>query len=203
MGQFPDSVCALDPFALPSPRRTIHVSATEVNIVSATISQGMPFGSCVAVQGTGVTLSHGMSRLDPRPGLPNSLAGGKQPLSNVSPLIVSLPDRAIALGTPGGRTIIRVGAQLARRFLDGRVELSDALTAPRLHVCTREPLEFLEFEFTEKITQETFDALAAMGHGVARNREAVEGAGAAHCAEFRFETKTVWAGGNTWAAGVG
>lgn len=202
--QFPKSVCTLDPFALPSPRCTVHVSAADAegNVVSATISQGLPFGSCVAVPGTGVTLSHGMSRLDPRPGLPNSIAGHKRPLSNVSPLIVSLPDRIVALGTRGGRSIVSVCAQLARRFLDGSAGLSEALLAPRLHVCAREPLEFLEFEFTEKVAQDILDEVAAMGHRVERKRELVEGAGAAHCAEFLHATRTVRASGNTWAAGV-
>lgn len=202
--QFPESVCTLDPFALSSSRCTIHVSAADAegNVVSATISQGLPFGSCVTVPGTGVTLSHGMSRLDPRPGLPNSIAGWKRPLSNVSPLIISLPDRAIALGTRGGRTIISVCAQLARHFLDGSAGLTEALRAPRMHVCTREPLEFLEFEFTEKVRPDTLAELDAMGHRVTRKREVVEGAGAAHCTEFLHETQTVRASGNTWAVGV-
>lgn len=202
--QFPESVSTIEPAALPSSLCTIHVSAADAagNVVAATISQGLPFGSCVAVPDTGVTLSHGMSRLDPRPGLPNSVASGKRPLSNVAPLIVSLPDRTVALGTRGGRTIVNVCAQLARRFLDDSASLSDALLIPRMHVCTREPVEFLEFEFTDAVSQQTVDGLAAMGHRVVRRREKVEGAGAAHCAEFLPGKKLARASGNTWAAGI-
>jgi len=203
--RFPDSIGAQDsPSALPSPPGTIHVSAADVdgNIVSATLSQGTPFGSCVLVPGTGVILGHGMCRLDPRPGLPNSIAPGKRPLNNLAPLIVSLPDRAIALGTRGGRPIVNVCAQLAHRLIDGGDAAAQALAVPRLHVSDREPLEFLEFAFTDRVAQEILDGLAAMGHRVRRQHEEVEGAGAAHCVELLARERKVRASGDTWAAGI-
>jgi len=204
--QFPDSIDLLDSkTALPSAHGTIHVSAADStgNLVSATISQGNPFGSCLTVPGTGVILGHGMCRFDPHPGLPNSIAGGKRPLSNVSPLILSLPDRDIALGTRGGRPIVNVCAQLAHRFVDSSSATSQILKSPRLHVCSREPLEFLEFEFTERIPQNIIDELISMGHNARRKREEVEGAGAVHCVEMIKPDNTVHASGNTWAAGIG
>lgn len=204
--QFPDSIDLVDSRAsLPAPHGTIHVSAGdhEGNLVSATISQGNPFGSCLTVPGTGIILGHGMCRFDPRPGLPNSIAAGKSPLSNVAPLILSRPDREIALGTRGGRPIINVCAQLAHRFADSPATASELLKKPRLHLCTREPLEFLEFEFTESIGQKVVDDLIAMGHTVRRKREEVEGAGAAHCVEIIKRGNAVRASGNSWAAGAG
>jgi gamma-glutamyltranspeptidase / glutathione hydrolase len=189
----------------PAPPSTIHVSAadSEGNLVAATISVGMHLGSCFVVPGTGILLSHGMCRLDPRPARPNSIAPGKRPLSNVSPLIVSLPDRDFALGSRGGRPIINVCAQLVHRIVDGSLTPAQALPRPRLSVCDREPLEFLKFDFTESLPQEIFESLSALGHQVIRKQEIVEGAGAAHCAEIlKDRNNTVRASGDAWAVGV-
>ncbi|MGH9522354.1 MAG: gamma-glutamyltransferase family protein [Terriglobales bacterium] len=202
--QFPESIGPPAATGLPAPPGTIHVSAadSEGNMVSATLSQGLAFGSCVTVPGTGVILGHGMSRLDPRPGRANSIAPGKRPLSNVSPILLSVADREIALGTRGGRPIINVCAQLVHRIVDGGIRTFEALPLPRLSVCDREPLEFLKFDFTETVPQEILDRLTAMGHTVTRKQELVEGAGAAHCAEFVRDKGTVRGSADTWAAGV-
>jgi len=202
--QFPQSLGPPAPLAHAGAPGTVHVSSAdcEGNVVAATVSQGAAFGSCVSVPGTGIILGHGMSRLDPRPGRPNSIAPGKRPLSNVSPLILSLPDREIALGTRGGRPIINVCAQLAHRIIDGGLLPCQALPAPRLSTCDREPLEFLKFDFTESAAQSILDQLTAMGHQVVRKQELVEGAGAAHCAEILAESRKVRAAGDTWAAGI-
>lgn len=202
--QFPASIAPQNAPGLPAPSGTIHVSAAdpEGNLVAATLSQGLPFGSCVTVPGTGVLLGHGMSRFDPRPNRANSVAPGKRPLSNVSPFIVCLPERDLALGTRGGRPIINVCAQLAHHIIDGSLSPVQALPLPRLSVCDREPLEFLKFDFTESVPDEILDKLTVMGHQVIRKKEMVEGAGAAHCAEFLKRDAMVRATGDAWAAGV-
>ena len=202
--QFPDALGPVAPPALPGAPGTIHISAAdrEGNMVSATISQGAPFGSCVTVPGTGLILGHGMCRLDPRPGRPNSIAPGKRPLTNVSPLMLSLPDRDIVLGTRGGRTIINICAQLAHRIIDGGQSSADELPKPRFSATDREPLEFWKFDFTEDAPQPLVDELTAMGHHVVRKVEDRAGAGAAHCAEFLKATGIVRGAGDTWVAGI-
>ncbi|MGH9590408.1 MAG: gamma-glutamyltransferase family protein [Terracidiphilus sp.] len=202
--QFPASIAPQEAPGLPAPPGTIHVSAAdgEGNLVAATLSQGQAFGSCVTVPGTGVILGHGMSRLDPRPGRANSIAAGKRPLSNVSPLIVSLPERDIAVGTRGGRPIINVCAQLAHRIIDGALTPAQALPMPRLSVCDREPLELLKFDFTETVPNTILEKLTAMGHQAIRKKETIECLGAAHCAEFLKRDARVRAAGDAWAAGV-
>ena len=202
--QFPEILGPQAPTALPASPGTIHVSAADRqgNITAVTISQGLAFGSCVTVPGTGIILSHGMCRLDPRPGRPNSVAPCKRPLSNVSPLILCLPDRDIALGSRGGRPIINVCAQLAHRIVDGPLQPAQVLSTPRLSVCDREPLEFLKFDFTGSVPQKILDNLTSMGHQVLSKQEVVEGAGAAHCAEVLKRSGTVRAAADTWAAGI-
>lgn len=202
--QFPHSVGPQTSPALEGSPGTIHISAADSdgNVVAVTISQGAPFGSCVTVPGTGIMLGHGMSRLDPRVGRPNSIAPGKRPLSNVSPLIVSLPDRDLAIGTRGGRTIINICAQLAHGIIDGGLQPAEALPRPRFSSIDREPLEFWKFDFTADVPQQIFDSLAAMGHQVVRKLEDRQGAGAAHCAEFLEASGSVRGAGDTWAAGI-
>jgi gamma-glutamyltranspeptidase / glutathione hydrolase len=202
--QFPAALGPQQPPLAAAPPSTVHVSAADHqgNVVAATISQGFAFGSCVTVPGTGIILGHGMARLDPRPGRANSVAPGKRPLNNLSPLIFLLPDRDVALGLRGGRPIINVCAQLAHRIVDGGLRPAETLPAPRLSVYDREPLTFMKFDFNSSVPENILGELAAMGHRIARYQETVEGAGAAHCAEFLKNRHQVRLSGDTWAAGV-
>lgn len=121
---------------------TLHLAAAdgEGNLVSLTISQGNTFGSCFTVPGTGVILGHGMCRLDPRPGQMNSIAGGKRPLNNTAPLLIEAPDRAVAIGVPGGRKIVSVMARAAQQLIDTQASVEQVCRAARLHVEIAEPL---------------------------------------------------------------
>jgi gamma-glutamyltranspeptidase/glutathione hydrolase len=175
---------------------TLHVSAAdgEGNVVSATISQGNGFGSCFLAEGTGVILGHGMCRLDPRPGRPNSVAPRKRPLNNTAPLLVRLPDRDVAMGLPGGRRLVSANAQMAARVVDYGHTPHAAASAARLHVQTHEPLMI-----TECVGEEIVAGLRGLGHSV----EAVGSiAGSAHHAEYLRPGGKTRAGGGTWAAGV-
>ncbi|MCE2448823.1 MAG: gamma-glutamyltransferase, partial [Candidatus Latescibacteria bacterium] len=127
----------------PAIAETLHVSAADAegNLVGITITQGGAFGSCLTVPGTGIILGHGMCRLDPRPGRANSVAAHKRPLNNVVPMILRLPQRDVAIGLPGGRRIISVGAQLGQRIIDFNATALGAATALRLNAEAQEPLE--------------------------------------------------------------
>src|SRR5439155_1135034 len=70
------------------------------------LMHGGSFGACVTVAGLGLTLGHGMSRFDPRPGHPNAPGPGKRPLHNMCPTVVLKDGRPVlALGGRGGRKI--------------------------------------------------------------------------------------------------
>jgi len=196
--QFPEHVDRLElPTPGASPHGTLHVSTGDVegNLVSVTISQGGAFGSCVTVPGTGIILGHGMCRLNPRLGHANSIGSRKRPLNNVAPMIVRMPDRDVAVGLPGGRRIISVGAQLAQRIIEYGATAYEAVTAPRMHVELKEPVHI-----SESVGASILDSLVATGHEV---EPAWGVAGAAHNAEVLKREGRVRAGGNTWAAGVG
>ena len=67
------------------------------NAVSLTNTLGSGFGSGVVAGRTGVILNNGMMWVDPVPGHVNSIAPGKQPLNNMSPMLV-LGDGGARLG---------------------------------------------------------------------------------------------------------
>ena len=115
---------------------TVNLSAADGNGMMAcvTLTHGDSFGAEVTVDGLGLLLGHGMSRFDPIPGRPNSIAPGKRPLDNMSPTIVlhnSMP--MLAIGAAGGRRIVNgVFEVLFNRIIDGH-DLEDAIAEPRLH----------------------------------------------------------------------
>lgn len=175
---------------------TSHISAADAdgNLVAVTISQGNPFGSCVTVPGTGFILAHGMCRFDPRPGLPNSVQGGKRPLNNLCPLILRMPGRDIALGMHGGRRIVSVVPQIAQRLVDYEMTSYPAATGPRIHTLACEPVEC---EAAQPLAFEK--ELLRMGHELRRVDEL---GGTAHCAEFLHVGRKIRIGGGVGAVGI-
>jgi gamma-glutamyltranspeptidase/glutathione hydrolase len=115
---------------------TVHLSAVDGQgmMASVTLTHGDSFGAQVTVDGLGLLLGHGMSRFDPLPGRPNSIAPGKRPLDNMSPTIVLRDGNPmLAIGAAGGRRIPNgVFEVLLNLVVDGR-SLEDAVTEPRLH----------------------------------------------------------------------
>lgn len=115
---------------------TVNLSCAdgEGNLVALTLTHGNAFGACVAVEGLGLILGHGMSRFEPKPGYPNSPGPRKRPLHNMCPTIV-LKDRrpVLALGGAGGRKIPNALFDVLAGFAVFDQPFDEALTAPRLH----------------------------------------------------------------------
>ena len=142
---------------------TVHICTAdrEGNVVSLTQTHGGSFGSLVAVPGTGIILGHGMSRFDPRPDRANSIAPGKRPLHNMSPMLLTRGGKPfLCIGGAGGRTIQGNVAHMIVRVVDRGETLEDAMDAPRFHIETTEPV----------FVEEGGDAIAAglrtLGHQV-------------------------------------
>lgn len=151
--------------ALPAGEHTCNVVAvdTDRNAVSLTSTHGEGFGSHVAIGGLGLFLGHGMSRFTfTPPASPNAPAPAKRMHHNMSP-IVALRDGKprLALGMPGGTKIVTVTAQLLVSLIDFAATPTTAVSAPRLHVETEEPLLV-----TSKMPKEVIAELGLMGHTV-------------------------------------
>lgn len=142
---------------------TTHLSTADSagNVVSITQTLLNAWGSRVVAPGTGVLLNNGMMWFDPEPGRPNSVAGGKRPLSNMAPLIVQRNGSAFAtLGSSGGRKIAFCNAQLVMNLVDHGLPMQAAIETPRFDTSTP------ALQISDRIAPETLDELAAFGHQV-------------------------------------
>ncbi|MDZ7684997.1 MAG: gamma-glutamyltransferase [Gammaproteobacteria bacterium] len=118
-----------------APTNTSHVCAVDRdgNVVSLTQSIMSAFGSRIMLPDTGIIMNNGMMWFDPRPGNPNSVAAGRQPLCNMCPTIIEQADGSLtALGACGGRKIFPAVFQLASFIIDYAMSIDAAVHCPRL-----------------------------------------------------------------------
>lgn len=142
---------------------TTHLSVIDGQGGAVSITQTLLalWGSRVVVPGTGILLNNGMMWFDPEPGRPNSVAGGKRPLNNMAPVVVTKDGKAVAsLGSSGGRRIMNCNAQLIMNLLDHGLSMQPAISAPRIDTSTP------NLQISSRIPAATGDALATLGHPV-------------------------------------
>ncbi len=147
---------------------TTHLCVVDRDGLAVSLTQTLLslWGSRVTVPGTGILLNNGMMWFDPEPGRPNSVAGGKRPLSNMAPTIVERDGYVVAaLGASGGRRIVNCNAQLVLNLLDHGLSMQPAISAPRVDASTPDLL------LSARFPAETRTALAALGHRVALRDE--------------------------------
>src|SRR5260370_40315301 len=86
----------------------------------------------MVVPGRGFLLNNELTDFESTPGLATSPGTGKRPRSSMSPAIVlSNGSPVVALGSPGGSTIITTVLQLLVNQVDFGMTLPDAIAAPR------------------------------------------------------------------------
>ncbi|OLZ74367.1 gamma-glutamyltransferase [Streptomyces sp. IMTB 2501] len=126
-----------EPYEGPS---TTHLVASDRwgNVVSYTLTIEQTGGSAITVPGRGFLLNNELTDFDftpltagvPDPNLPGP---GKRPRSSMSPTIVMRDGRPlIAVGSPGGATIITTVLQTLVNRLDLGMSLPEAVAAPRI-----------------------------------------------------------------------
>jgi len=103
------------------------------NVVSATFTIEQTGGSGIVVPGRGFLLNNALTDFDTATDRPNSPAAGKRPRSSMAPTIVERRGRPfLALGSPGGATIISTVLQILVERIDLRRSLAGAIEAPRV-----------------------------------------------------------------------
>jgi gamma-glutamyltranspeptidase/glutathione hydrolase len=127
------TVGALASTAVEGPSTThLTVSDKWGNIVSYTFTIEQTGGSAITVPNYGFILNNELTDFEPTPGLANSPDGGKRPRSSISPTIVTRDgDPILAVGSPGGSTIITTVLQILVNDLDFGMTLPEAIAAPR------------------------------------------------------------------------
>jgi gamma-glutamyltranspeptidase/glutathione hydrolase len=128
---------------------TLHFSVADSagRAVALTTTLNASFGNGMIAPGTGILLNNEIDDFALAPGVPNTygllggaangVAGGKRPLSSMTPTFVELPSGgprpALVLGSPGGSTIITAVLQVLINTIDHRMPLQEAVNAPRIH----------------------------------------------------------------------
>jgi len=125
---------------------TTHFSVVDQsgNMVSMTYTLEFGYGNSIVVDGAGFLLNNEMGDFNPKPGYtdrngnigtaPNRVAPQKRMLSSMTPSIVARDGKPLlAIGTPGGRTIINTVLQVILNVIDHNMNVAEAVEAPRIH----------------------------------------------------------------------
>jgi gamma-glutamyltranspeptidase/glutathione hydrolase len=126
---------------------TTHLSVADRwgNVVSYTLTIEQTGGSGIVVPGYGFLLNNELTDFNAAPlfaGVPdpNLPAPGKRPRSSMSPTIVFRDGRPVlAIGSPGGATIITTVLQILVEHLDRGASLPEAIAAPRVSQRNSDP----------------------------------------------------------------
>ncbi len=145
------------------------------NLVAATLSVNLPYGSAFMAPDTGILLNNEMDDFSAKAGTPNAygLVGedanavgpGKRPLSSMTPTFLVGPDRTAVIGTPGGSRIITMVLLGALTLIDGG-SAADAVARPRIHHQYKPDAVSTE---PGAIDADGVAALSEMGHVVSPN----------------------------------
>lgn len=136
-----DGVCPVKPASLDDASDTENINTTNLtvsdkwgNVVEYTLTIEQTGGSGITVPGRGFILNNELTDFTPVFSAtdPNRIEPGKRPRSSMSPTIVLKDgDPFLALGSPGGATIITTVLQTLINRIDLGMSISDALAAPR------------------------------------------------------------------------
>ncbi|GAA4570429.1 gamma-glutamyltransferase [Planotetraspora kaengkrachanensis] len=115
---------------------TTHLVTTDRwgNVAAYNITIEQTGGAGIVVPGRGILLNNEMTdfTFGPAPGDPNLPAPGKRPRSSMAPTIVLKDGRPLlAVGSPGGATIITTVLQILVNRFDFGMTLPQAIAAPR------------------------------------------------------------------------
>ena len=128
---------------------TTHFAAADRwgNVVTVTQTLGGGFGSFVAPRGTGIFLNNMGKWFDLRQGSPNDIAPGKAVDFVIAPTqLYSDGQFHASIGTPGSYGILHTTLQMIHAFVDGGLNIQEAVEHPRFRYYDKGVL-YLEARF--------------------------------------------------------
>ena len=144
---------------------TTHFAAADKdgNMVSSTPAVNGYFGSGVMGEGLGFPMNNQCSDFGIGWGLPNSIEGGKKPLSSMSPSMVLDPDGDpfLVLGSPGGTHIFPTVMQCIIGAIDYGLNVEEMVNAPRIWYSNGGVLQY-----ETRIAQSEIDQMTEWGYEV-------------------------------------
>jgi gamma-glutamyltranspeptidase/glutathione hydrolase len=157
----------------PQDAGTTHISVVDAqgNAVAITQTVNTVFGSGITVPGTGIVLNNEMDDFSAAPDSPNAfallgheanaVAPGKRPLSSMTPTIVLRDDEPwLVAGSPGGPFIITTVLLTLINVIDFKMNIQEAVSAPRFHHQWYPDRLFLEPEHPRDVVER----LKSWGH---------------------------------------
>jgi gamma-glutamyltranspeptidase / glutathione hydrolase len=159
------------------------VADSHGNVVTSTQTLGMLFGSKVMAPGTGIWLNNSMQYcvFEPK-GNPLDALAGRRKLAGFCPMLVLRDGKPwLAVGSPGGHTIVQTVPQIVMNMIDFRMDVQQAIAAPRM--------SFVEPDFTaldEGVPEATRKQLASLGHNIQVRR-----LGNAHGLTVEYDAKGI------------
>ncbi len=169
-----DEIGPGDPLPYESPETT-HFSIIDAagNAVANTYTLNFGFGTGIVAGGTGILLNNEMDDFSAKPGVANAygliggeanaIAPGKRPLSSMTPTLVLEDGKVVlATGSPGGSRIITTVVQVIVNLVDHRMNLAEAVAAPRIHHQWRPDVLRIE----RGLSPDTLALLRARGHRI-------------------------------------
>ncbi|RZK97508.1 MAG: gamma-glutamyltransferase, partial [Methylobacterium sp.] len=169
-----DSIAAGDPLP-PEPDQTTHFSVVDAagNAVANTYTLNFSYGIGLVAEGTGVLLNNEMDDFSAKAGTPNAyglvggdanaVAPGARPLSSMTPTFLFRDGQLyLVTGSPGGSRIITTVLAVIVNLVDFRMNLAEAVAAPRIHHQWKPDVLRVE----QGLSPDTLALLRARGHDV-------------------------------------
>ena len=157
------------------PDQTTHFSVVDAagNAVANTYTLNFSYGIGLVAEGTGVLLNNEMDDFSAKPGAANAyglvggaanaVAPGARPLSSMTPALVFRDGKLLLVtGSPGGSRIITTVLQVIVNLIDFRMNLAEAVTAPRIHHQWQPDVLMVE----EGVSPDTVALLGQRGYAV-------------------------------------
>jgi len=154
---------------------TTHYSVIDSNgnVVGNTYTLMFSYGSGVVIDGTGILMNNNLGNFTLRSDIPdafglmgsenNLIRAGRRPVSSMTPVLVSERGKPLMMtGSPGGSKIISANMQAVLNVLEFRMNIADAVVAPRIHHQWRP--DTLQIE--SGISPDTVRLLRERGHNV-------------------------------------
>ncbi|GEP09578.1 gamma-glutamyltransferase [Methylobacterium gnaphalii] len=155
--------------------QTTHFSVVDAqgNAVANTYTLNFSYGIGLVAEGTGVLLNNEMDDFSAKTGAlnayglvggqANAVAPGARPLSSMTPTMVFRGGRLfLVTGSPGGSRIITTVLQVIVNVLDFKMNLAEAVAAPRIHHQWQPDVLMVE----EGISPDTVSLLRQQGYTV-------------------------------------
>ena len=163
------------PVPVEESEETTHLSIVDAqgNAVSLTYTLNGGYGSGVTVAGLGFLLNNEMDDFSAKPGVlnmygamggeANAIAPGKRMLSSMTPTIATRDGKLeMVIGAPGGTRIITGVMQAILNVIDFKLNMQDAIDAPRMHHQWMPDRLYLERGWSP----DTIGILKKLGHNV-------------------------------------